>query len=223
MTEKPLISVIEVLGNDLTVVNAARVSFAKHHTEFTKGDKGLIRYLLRYNHWSPFSHPQIQLRIRMPIFVARQWFKHTVGFTRNEVSRRYVKDAPEFFTPEFFRGEHKDKKQGSTDEELPQSWQLLECLEKHHKMCMREYNSLLACGVCPEQARMVLPQTMMTEFYETGSLAAYLRLIGLRDQPDAQKEIRVYAKAIVEVLKVKFPTTYRVYTDPFTYSEVFKK
>ena len=107
------IELLESFGNDLTVVNAARVSFAKEVTEFKEGDQKLINYLVNHNHISPFFHPQIRFRLKMPIFVAREWFRHTIGFARNEVSRRYVDDEPEIFIPNELRGRDKNKKQGS--------------------------------------------------------------------------------------------------------------
>jgi thymidylate synthase (FAD) len=115
------IEVLEVFGNDLTVVNAARVSFAKESTEFADRDAGLIRYLAKHKHTSPFFHPQIRVRIKMPIFVAREWFRHTIGFSRNEVSRRYVDTVPEVWIPqpEGLRARDPKAKQGSKEEPVP--------------------------------------------------------------------------------------------------------
>lgn len=202
-----MIDVIGILGNDLTVVNAARVSFNKEVSQFENKDYRLIKFLLKHNHWTPFSHPQLTLRIKMPIFIARQWFKHMIGFSRNEVSRRYVDSEPEFFIPEYLRSKAADKKQGSLLEENPQSQQLLKLLGDTYKRTQSCYENMLACGVCAEQARMVLPQAMYTEFYETASLAGYLRLVGLRKSPDAQKEIQDYAEKIYLILLGAFSQT----------------
>ena len=201
------IAVIDVLGTDLTVVNSARVSFNKESFQMSKGDAKLIKFLAVHGHWTPFSHPQIQLRLKMPIFVARQWFKHMIGFSRNEVSRRYVTYTPEFHVPTVFRAMNKDKKQGSLDEPVPQNSQLAPYVTTECQKMVNLYQELLTAGVCPEQARIVLPQNVYTEFYETGSLAAYMRLVGLRNKPDAQKEIRLYAQHIHNLLKDYFPIT----------------
>lgn len=202
-----MIEVLDILGSDLTVVNAARCSFAKHIDKFSGRDYKLLKYLLRHNHWTPYSHPQMTLRIKMPIFVARQWFKHMIGFSRNEVSRRYVDAGPEYYMPEVLRSRAPNKKQGSSDEVNPQSSQLIELMAETYEKCDMCYNNMIASGVCPEQARMVLPQAMMTEFYETGSLAAYLRLVHLRTEETAQKEIREYASIISQILQGAFPQT----------------
>lgn len=232
------ISSVELLthmGDDLMVVNAARVSMAKESCwaytdelglalELSERDKKLISYLAKHNHWTPFSHPQVQLRIKMPIFVARQWFKHMIGFTRNEVSRRYVDDTPEFFIPKEWRCRAENVKQGSSDELVTQLihpeggedlWGDLDnkfhpSLHVHYaaQCAVDMYNALLDSGVCPEQARMVLPQSLYTEFIETGSLAAYARLAGLRLDGHAQKEIQWYAQAVDSILSNLFPVSW---------------
>ncbi len=201
---------LEVFGSDLTVVNAARVSFAKESYEFSKQDEKLVKYLARHNHISPFFHPQIRFRLKMPIFVAREWFRHTIGFSRNEVSRRYVDDAPELWQPaaHHIRARDPRAKQGSKDCAVDNA------TDAHRIMCdaqaaaLKGYNDLLAAGVAPEIARAVLPQSMMTEFIETASLAAYARLCKLRLDPHAQKEIRDYAAAIERALHYHFPISW---------------
>ena len=201
---------LEVFGSDLTVVNAARVSFAKESYEFSKQDGKLVQYLARHNHISPFFHPQIRFRLKMPIFVAREWFRHTIGFSRNEVSRRYVDDAPELWQPvaHHIRARDPRAKQGSKDCAVDNA------TDAHRIMCdaqaaaLKGYNDLLAAGVAPEIARAVLPQSMMTEFIETASLAAYARLCKLRLDPHAQKEIRDYAAAIERALHYHFPISW---------------
>lgn len=199
------VEILDVMGTDLTVVNAARVSFAKESKEFSEQDGKLVRYLAKHNHISPFFHPQIQFRLKMPIFVAREWFRHTIGFARNEVSRRYVDTDPEFFMPEGLRARDKNLKQGSKEELITENDSVMGAMNKWNQDAIAFYKSLLESGVCPEQARMVLPQSMLTEFYETGSLAAYARLCKLRLDPHAQKEIRDVADQISELLRKQFP------------------
>ena len=139
--------------------------------------------------------------------MAREWFRHTIGFSRNEVSRRYVDDPPTFHIPEL-RTRAPGKKQGSNDDVHPQNTVLRETLMDSCRVAFNSYNLLLANQVPPEQARMVLPQNMMTEFIETGSVAAYARLCHLRLGPDAQKEIRIVAGQVSDVLSAKFPVSW---------------
>jgi thymidylate synthase (FAD) len=202
------VELLEVFGSDLTVVNAARVSFNKESTEFTPKDAGLVKYLAKHNHNSPFFHPQIRFRIKMPIFVAREWFRHTIGFARNEVSRRYVDSEPEFWIPTEFRERDTNLKQGSKTEAIANNEIIVEVYEKAMQSALYVYNTLLEAKVAPELARGVLPQSMYTEFIETGSLAAYARLCGLRLDPHAQKEIRDFAQAVSDLLKPKFPNSW---------------
>ena len=202
------VELLETFGDDLTVVNAARVSLGKHVDEFTERDAKLINYLVAHDHNSPFFHPQARFRLRMPIWMAREWFRHTIGFARNEVSRRYVDDAPTFYIPEELRTRAPNKKQGSNDDVHPQNVLLRQSMKLSCQLAEEAYRDLLSRGVCPEQARMVLPQCMMTEFIETGSLAAYARLVGLRTGPDAQHEIREVAKQVGALLSTKFPVSW---------------
>ncbi len=205
---------LEVFGNDLTVVNAARVSFAKESTAMTLQDEKLIRYLARNNHISPFFHPQVRFRIKMPIFVAREWFRHTIGLARNEVSRRYVDSAPECWVPaaDGLRERDPNLKQGSKTTAHPQSAELLEEWRAVQGSAMDFYDKLLKVGVAPEVARSILPQGMYTEFIETGSLAAYARICQLRLDPHAQKEIQDYAQAISNCLREAFPVSWSALT-----------
>ena len=208
------VELLETFGSDLTVVNAARVSLGKQVTEFTEKDGRLIKYLSDHDHISPFFHPQARFRLKMPIWMAREWFRHTVGFARNEVSRRYVDDLPTFFLPEELRTRAPNKKQGSNDDIHPQNELFLTFMKQEVTSAVDTYTLLLGQGVCPEQARMVLPQSMMTEFIETGSLAAYARLVKLRTSPDAQKEIREVAEQIGKVLVSVFPVSWEALTSP---------
>ena len=212
MFEDCSVELLETFGNDLTVVNAARVSLGKHVTEFTEKDAKLIKYLADHEHTSPFFHPQIRFRLKMPIWMAREWFRHTIGFSRNEVSRRYVDTPPTFFVPEELRTRAASKKQGSNDDVHPNNDDLRSLMRGMMASSVDIYDALLAKGVCPEQARMVLPQSMMTEFIETGSLAAYARLCHLRTGPDAQEEIREVAFRVSHLLAGAFPASWAALT-----------
>ena len=210
MFEDCKVELLETFGNDLTVVNAARVSLGKHVDVFTERDAKLCKYLADHDHISPFFHPQARFRLKMPIWMAREWFRHTIGFARNEVSRRYVDDPPTFHLPEHLRTRAANKKQGSNDDIHPDNAFMIAVLKESCNHSMMCYKSLLEHNVPPEQARMVLPQNMMTEFIETGSLAAYARLCKLRMGPDAQKEIQEVAGMVSEALSQKFPATWGV-------------
>ena len=207
MFEDCKVELLETFGDDLTVVNAARVSLGKHVDEFSEKDAKLIKYLADHEHTSPFFHPQARFRLKMPIWMAREWFRHTIGFARNEVSRRYVDDEPTFHIPEF-RTRAPGKKQGSNDDVHPSDNAFQYYLQRQCVLAIESYNHMLANNIPPEQARMVLPQNMMTEFIETGSIAAYARLCHLRLGPDAQKEIRIVAGMVSEQLKSKFPSSW---------------
>lgn len=211
MFEACSVTLLETFGDDLTVVNAARVSLGKHVDEFSDKDAKLIKYLADHEHTSPFFHPQARFRLRMPIWMAREWFRHTIGFARNEVSRRYVDDEPTFHIPEF-RTRAPGKKQGSNDDVHVQNAQFEEFLMSQCRNAVTSYKIMLQNNIPPEQARMVLPQNMMTEFIETGSIAAYARLCHLRLGPDAQKEIRTVAGQVAEQLKSKFPVSWAALT-----------
>lgn len=203
------VELIYHMGNDLMVVNAARVSFAKVSLKFKETDKGLIHYLAKHNHWTPFGHPQLQFRIKMPIFIAREWYRHNVGIVRNEVSRRYVDCTPELYIPKEWRKRNPDKKQGSLEEFVPDINGLRFYGEQQQWDSLKAYECLLEMGVAPEMARMVLPQSMYTEFIETASLYAYARICGLRIAPDAQKETRKYAEAISEQIAPLYPVSWK--------------
>jgi len=208
------VELLHSMGDDLMVVNAARVSFAKESSEFKEQDTKLINYLAKHNHISPFFHPQIQFRIKMPIFVAREWYRHQIGFSRNEVSRRYVSDTPECWTPELgdFREKDAKVKQGSKESAVELADVANNIYATSTRISMEAYDELLKLGVAPEVARTVLPQSMYTEFIETGSLAAYARLFKLRTSPDAQREIQTYANEIGKLLEQKFPVSWKALT-----------
>lgn len=202
---------LDHMGSDLTVVNAARVSFHKEHDEFDHTtDRGLIKYLAKHNHWSPFAHCSASFRVKAPIFVARQLVKHTVGFSWNEVSRRYVDEEPEFYVPEVWRLKADNVKQGSSDQAWGNSglWHPRSVFE-----ALKDYEYLLDEGVCPEQARMVLPQNTMTEWIWTGTLYAWARMCQLRMDSHTQKETQVVAQKIHETMWDLFPVSWEFLMD----------
>jgi thymidylate synthase (FAD) len=199
---------ISHMGDDLTVVNAARVSFSKESAEVSLGDAKLIKYLAEHGHWTPFSHPQVTLRYTVPIFIARQEFKHIVGFTRNEVSRRYVDDTPTIYEPKEWRGRPEGSiKQGSTGKHKDTT-----AMQVLYDYAVGEsldsYRLLIELGAAPEQARMVLPQSMYTSYYITGSLAAFARMVKQRSDPHAQVEIQELAKMVAEVIEPLYPVSW---------------
>jgi len=197
------------MGSDLTVVNAARVSFDKEHEEFDhRTDRGLIKYLAQHNHWSPFAHCSVTFRVKAPIFVARQLVKHTVGFSWNEVSRRYVNTEPEFYMPEVWRKSAENVKQGSSDVEAKYALTQWYDGQTITELALREYQGMLLAGVCPEQARMVLPQNTMTEWIWTGTLYAWARMCQLRLDSHTQKETREVAQAVTDNMANLFPTSW---------------
>ena len=208
---------MEKFGEDLTVVNAARVSFHKESHEITEGDKKLIKYLANHNHITPFFHPQARFRIKMPVFVTRQWFKHTVGFSRNEVSRRYVDFTPECWcpNPDEIRERDPKAKQGSKDTPVQNSDEVYTIMKNHCDNSIKTYEELLSKGVAPEIARTMLPQSMYSEFIETSSLSGYARLCNLRLDPSAQKEIRDYAEAINKIMIELFPVSWEALSNKF--------
>jgi thymidylate synthase (FAD) len=202
------------MGNDLTVCNAARVSFGKE-TEWDyeesdaysfkqhlkKKDKKLIQYLAKHKHISPFGHCFASFHIKAPVFVARQLVKHK--FLRwNEVSRRYVDSEPEFYVPDTYRGRSLDKKQGSAGKVTVSD-------NGFNEIALTEYEYLLDLGVCPEQARMVLPQSMMTEWYWSGSLDAFADMCKLRCAPDTQAETAEVAWEIDRIMIALFPVSWK--------------
>ena len=203
---EPMISVelVDKMGTDLTVVNAARVSYSKESKSFTVKDEKLIKYLAEHEHWSPFAHASMQFRIKAPVFVARQLVKHQVGLVWNEVSRRYVDYPPELYKPDAWRGRPINSKQGSDGTvELGQT--IDHNLETTMQSCLILYNTMIEKGVAPEQARMVLPQSMMTEWYWSGTVYAFARVGNLRCKPDTQKETQDVANVIDKLAGEAFP------------------
>jgi thymidylate synthase (FAD) len=246
------VTYVDHMGSDLSVVNAARVSFGKksdwmprvHNGEqlvLTPKDAKLISYLAKHKHKSPFNHSFVTFHVKAPIFVARQLQKHEY-MPWNEISRRYVDSEPEFYKPEVWRGRSEDKKQGSKgvvttlewsepdddyDEYYPEDKKYLQPWQNYkdtpqnitkglYNQVKEIYNILLQGDVSPEQARMVLPQSMMTEWYWSGSLYAFAKMCGLRLKPDAQYETRVVAEQIEDKMMELFPISWealRMYED----------
>lgn len=197
-------------GSDLTVVNAARVSFDKESKELNSSDIKLLKYLATHDHWTPFAHPQITLRVKAPIFVRTQCFKHKVGFVENEISRRYVDSAPDFFTPKVWRERDANKKQGSKDTGILEQDLVSYKYQELTSKVLALYNDMLKLNVAPEQARMVLPQSMFTEWYWTGSLAAYARFCRLRREGTAQKEVQELAGMVAGIVGPLYPECFSV-------------
>ena len=207
------VELVDKMGSDLSVVNAARVSYNKESEWMeipfggkTPGlleerDEKLIRYLAKHNHWSPFGHTSLQIRVKAPIFVARQLVKHQVGLVWNEVSRRYVDDEVEFYIPDTWRSRPENSKQGSGEEIIIYN------IESTLQFVKQTYENLLKANVAPVMARMVLPQNMYTEWYWTGSVMAFARVCNLRCKPDTQWETQQIANQILDILKQEFPTS----------------
>jgi thymidylate synthase (FAD) len=207
---KQSVELVDFMGSDLSVVNAARVSFAKVSDEFSDKDAKLISYLAKHGHWSPFAHNSISLRIKAPIFVARQLVKHQVGLVWNEVSRRYVDDEPEFYFPEVWRGKPENAKQGSGKDFKPLvNLQFHLAAKAACEEALARYLELVDKDVAPEQARMVLPQNTMTEWIWTGSLMAFARVCKQRLDAHAQLETQEVAKKINDIVEPLFPVSWK--------------
>ena len=208
MTNSLKVEFIDKMGTDLSVVNAARVSYAKFKDKFEDKDEKLIKFLAEHNHWSPFAHASLQFRIKAPVFVARQLVKHQVGLVWNEISRRYVDYTPELYEPKEWRGRPQNSKQGS-DGTVSIDSNELHRLDMTMEQCKIIYNSLIGKGIAPEQARMVLPQSMMTEWIWSGTLYAFARVCNLRCAKDTQEETREVANQIHNICKEEFPMSWK--------------
>lgn len=207
------VDLVDHMGSDLTVVNAARVSFDKHKDVFDEDDIKLINYLAKHNHWTPFAHPQVSFRVHVPFFVARQLFKHKVGGVENEVSRRYVSDAPEFYYPKEWRARPPNIKQGSGVHLHPGDGFLADATyETAMRDATKAYQALLKRGVAPEMARMVLPQSTYTTWIWTASLSFWARVCKLRLDKHAQKETQMVAAQIDNHCRGLFPISWEALT-----------
>ena len=206
---------VQHAGSDLMVVNSARVSFGKRSEmeddpwgppKLKEDDARLIRYLAKHNHISPFNHTWVTFQCRAPMFVARQLQKHEY-MPWNEISRRYTNENIEFYTPEVWRGKSEDKKQGSDGVVDVGDW------GDANWACLTAYNDLLDMGGAPEQARMVLPQSMYTEWFWSGTVGAIAKMCNLRCKPDTQAETRIVADQISDKMKELFPVSWEALTD----------
>lgn len=217
--DKGFVALVDWMGSDLTVANAARVSFAKRRTEFVAGDakgsdENLLKFLAKHNHWTPFGHPQVQMHFKMPLNIARQFMRSNVGIVYNETSRRYVTDEPEFYEPEIWRKRPEGNIKQGSGEPLENDMQLIyqDCQLVQHSGALRLYNMAIEEGVAPEMARLFLPQSMYTEFWATMSLAAAARVVKLRDEAHAQFEVQEYARAVSSICANLFPYSWKALT-----------
>jgi thymidylate synthase (FAD) len=235
--DKGHVELMDHMGSDLTVCNAARVSFNKESEwgldfdaierlkscpynkddvrVLKEKDEKLIRYLAKHQHWTPFAHPQITLRVKAPVSIRTQFFKHKQGFVENEISRRYVSYEPEFYNPVWRSKPTDGAKQGSEDFVKDEVEANVYSMAFDH-VCveaLNNYNHLIEQGIAPEQARFILPQGMYTEWYWTGSLAAYARFYKQRKDDHAQWEIREYANAVGKIIEPYFPVSWKHLTN----------
>jgi len=207
------VTYLDHMGDDKSVANAARVSFGKRKEVFDEKDARLIRFLAREKHIIPFAHPHVSFHFKAPIFVARQLAKHQVGFAWSEVSRRYVKTEPELYIPPMLRKGSVDIKQGSLDEAVDDHVAQLFYYHAAAEKARLAYLQALGAGVCPEQARALLPQNAYTEWHWTGSLLGWARVWGLRVKPDAQRETKQVVEMIGPKMRELFPVSWEALTN----------
>lgn len=213
--DKGFVRLVDAMGSDLSVVNAARVSFGKRKEAFEEGDAKLITYLAKHEHTSPFRHAYLQFHVKAPIFVFRQWMKHQVGCSWNEISGRYVEfPDDEVFVPASFRQQAKVNKQGSEGEiEAGNRGPAMAAYLDACRNAVAQYKAMLELGVCREQARCVLPLGLYSEVYWTTSLQAVAHFIRLRSESHAQWEIQEYARAVRALMEDRFPASLRALLD----------
>jgi thymidylate synthase (FAD) len=223
--DKGFIEVIDTLGNDLTVVNSARVSFGKRKTKFENGDRILIKFLAENKHFSPFRHIIVQFHLKAPEFVMRQWYKHVVGIETtssssvkdhawNEISGRYV-PVTDFYKPDNWRKQSIDNKQASKGS-IEEQEKANEIFNSAMNMLLESYNKLLELGIAKEEARILLPLNQYSEIYWTASFQAIMNFIELRDDEHAQWEIRQYAVAMKEIMSELFPETTKIWMEVYS-------
>ncbi len=222
--DKGFIEVVDSLGDDLTVVNSARVSFGKRKTKFDKSDERLVRYLAKYKHYSPFRHLQVQFHVKAPEFVMRQWYKHVVGIETtsnsstkdhawNEISGRYV-EYSDFYIPENFRAQSSDNKQAS--EGLVEDQESAEKLwSDAQQKSIESYEKMIEMGMAKEQARSILPLTVYTQVWWTASFQSIMNFIELRDEATAQIEIQEYARVLKKIMLNVFPETTKLWQEVY--------
>lgn len=211
--DKGFIKLIDYMGNDLTTVNAARISFGKQKAVFDDKDAELVQYLAEHEHIAPFRHAYMTFHVKAPLFVFRQWMKHRIASDFNELSGRYVNlTEAEFYLPDVFRNQHKDNKQGSegqiAENDKAQLIYTVSC-----ENSLNQYSELLKLGVCKEQARCVLPQSMYSEVYWTASLQAVSHFVDLRTDSHAQWEIQQYAFVIKQIVSELYPVSLKALQD----------
>ena len=222
--DKGFIEVVDSLGNDLTVVNSARVSFGKRKKYWDRSDERLVRYLAKHKHYSPFRHLQVQFHIKAPEFVMRQWYKHVVGIETtsnsstkdhawNEISGRYV-PVEDFYTPNVWRKQSEDNKQASEGvlDDLQQK-RMEDCYNEYMRQVEMTYDRMIEAGVAKEQARIILPLNQYTEVYWTASFQAIMNFIELRNEKTSQWEIQQYAKVMLELMKETFPKITEIWSE----------
>jgi thymidylate synthase (FAD) len=202
------VELIDYCGDDLSVVNAARVSFNKQTEEFAEKDAKLINYLAKHKHKSPFNHCFMSFRVKAPIFVARQLVKHEY-LPWNEVSRRYVTDEVELYMPDVWRQAADNVKQGSSDEAIKNSDYFSSQVGLTLRYCLALYSEMLEDGVCAEQARMVLPQNTMTEWIWSGTLFAFAKMCKLRLDAHTQRETQEIAKLVSKHAEFLYPVSWK--------------
>lgn len=198
------VGLLDHMGDETTIVNAARISFQNVKQEFDERDQKLLKYLIQNQHTTPLEHVTFSFSVHCPLYVRSQWMRHRIA-SYNEVSRRYTDEDIEFYIPNELRNQSDSNRQASTDEIIPANY---EAIEAYKNVCSKAYDTyldLLAKGVCREQARGVLPQCMMTTFWYTVNLHSLLHFIQLREDNHAQKEIQEYATAMKELIKPYVP------------------
>jgi thymidylate synthase (FAD) len=201
------VELIDSAGGDLSAVNSARVSFAKEVADMDTKDVGLIRYLAKHRHDTPFRHNFIQLRCSVPLFLARQLMKHQAGLTWNEESRRYIDSAPEFYMPTEWRKRPDGSIKQGSGEGFVRGWK--NPYRESMKAITKMYKDMIADGVAPEQARMVLPQSMMVNFIWSGNLLAFYHVYNLRSGNGAQEEAKVFAQLLKDAILPEFPISWQ--------------
>ena len=212
------VELVDAVGDDLTVVNSARVSFGKQKTRLTKKDKKLIKYLIEHRHTSTLEHCFVTFRVKVPLFVRSQHHRHRT-WSYNEISRRYTDFDIQFYEPAYFRTQHESNRQASNQhiriDPVLENWQLeaTDCVRMHHEQSLKFFNELVEAGVCREQARGILPQNMYTEYYASANLNNILKFIDLRIHEGAQKEIQEVAFAMLEIITKLYPVTVGAYRE----------
>ena len=222
--DKGFIEVVDSLGNDLTVVNSARVSFGKRKKKWDKSDERLVRYLAKYKHYSPFRHLQVQFHIKAPEFVMRQWYKHVVGIETtsssstkdhawNEISGRYV-PVEDFYYPSVWRKQSDDNKQASEGvlDDLQQK-RMDGVFNEYMRQLEMAYDRMIDAGMAKEQARIILPLNQYTEVYWTASFQAIMNFIELRNEKTSQIEIQKYAKVLLDLMRDVYPMTTKLWSE----------